>query len=129
LSDLGRACEVWAEEPEGIGRDRWLRRGLAAVWMVFFAMGGLAVASTWNRFVQGLVQAPVPASAVPAGVGEMSAGDRAAAEARRLLDSGRPQDALAELASIKPAEPVYPFALHLQGEARRALERGGTKSR
>jgi hypothetical protein len=92
-------------------------------------MGGLAVASTWDRLVQGLVQAPVPASAIPAVGGEVSIGDRAATEARRLLDSGRPRESLAELASIKPAEPVYPFALQLREEARRALERGGSKSR
>jgi hypothetical protein len=92
-------------------------------------MGGLAVASTWDRLVQGLVEAPVPASAAPAVGSDVRAGDRAAAEARRLLDSGRPREALAELASIKPVEPVYPFALQLREEARRALARGGPRSR
>jgi hypothetical protein len=146
LSDLGRAFEVWPE-PEGaaeglvastpctptdaarVGRDRWLRRSLAVVWALFFAMGGLAVASTWDRLVQGLVQAPIPASSASVAEGQVSAGERAAAEARRLLDGGRPREALAELASIRPAEPVYPFALQLREEARRALERGGPSSR
>jgi hypothetical protein len=146
LSELERTSDVWSEEPNGaaaaadsstfssvtpapLGRDRWLRRSLTLAWILFFAMGGLAVASTWDRLVRGLVQAPVPASTSATGAGDVSAADRAAAEARRLLEIGRPREALAELANIKPAEPVYPFALQLREEARRALERGGSKSR
>jgi hypothetical protein len=147
LSELERMSDVWSEEPVGatatavgstfsasaapapFGRDRWLRRSLALAWILFFTMGGLAVASTWDRLVRGLVQAPVPASTSATGAGDVSAADRAAAEARRLLEVGRPKEALAELANIKPVEPVYPFALQLREEARRALERGGSKSR
>jgi hypothetical protein len=147
LSDLGRAFEVWPQEAEvrgeGAGsspvsrdsssspapRDRWLRRGLAGAWVLFFAMGGLAVASTWDRLVQGLVRTPVPTIAVAPATGDPSPGERATVEARRLLGAGHPAEALAALAAIHPEEPVYPFALQLRDEARRALERGGQKPR
>jgi hypothetical protein len=106
---LERACEVRLE-PEGatqrlvtsiastpsalaeaprVGRDRWLRRSLAVAWLIFFAMGGLAVASTWDRLVQGLVQAPVPVSTTPVLDSEMAAGDHGAAEAERRAPERR----------------------------------------
>jgi hypothetical protein len=93
---------VWAE-PEGaapalaastlpaaadaprVGRDRWLRRSLAVAWLLFFAMGGLAVASTWDRLVHGLVQAPVPVSTAPVLDSGVGADDHVGGEARPRL--------------------------------------------
>lgn len=113
-------------------RERWLRRGYAAAWTLMFALGGLAVASAWEPLVAGLVRSPVPvspgapsASFAPAA----SAGERAVAETRRLLDQGRPAEALAVLVGVKPEEPVYPFSLQLRQEAQRALERAGRGTR
>jgi hypothetical protein len=113
-------------------RERWLRRGYAAAWTVLFALGGLAVASAWEPLVAGLVRSPVPASpgAPPASFAPAAtAGERAVAEARRLLDQGRPAEALAALVDVKAEEPVYPFSLQLRQEARRALERAGRGAR
>ena len=109
-------------------RDRWLRRGYAAAWTVFFGLGGMAVASAWDPLVEGLVRRPVPVSAdaVPAtSLLASTAGERAVAEAQKHLEQGRPNDAMAALLGVKPEEPVYPFSLQLREEARRALQRAG----
>jgi len=106
-------------------RDSWLRRGLAAAWILLFAMCGFAVASSWDRLVEGLMKAPVPArrEAHPPLAGTSTPGEHAVAEARRLLDGGLAEEALGALQGIKPEEPVYPFSLQLREEARRALAR------
>jgi hypothetical protein len=115
---------------EGAGevRERWFRRGYAAAWTLLFALGGLAVASAWEPLVAGLVSSPVPASSGPSPASlsnASSAGERAVADARRLLDQDRAAEALAALAGVKPEEAVYPFSLQLRQEAQRALERAG----
>jgi hypothetical protein len=122
LSDEGRGSEV---------RDRWLRRGLATLWTYLFAVGGFAVASTWDRLVDGLVRVPIPTpTAAPAANAlRTSPGETAVAQARRFLDSGNPSEALTALLAIKPEEPVYPFSLQLRDEALRALERAQSKAR
>jgi hypothetical protein len=103
-------------------RDLWLRRSVAAAWLLLFAMGSLAVASSWDRLVGGLVEPPLPSHPeAPSLAPAPSAGERAVAEARRLLDGGNPSEAMSALQSVKPEEPVYPFALQLREEARRAL--------
>jgi hypothetical protein len=109
-------------------RDRWLRRGYAGAWTVFFGLGGMAVASAWEPLVEGLVRRPIPVSANAAptsSVPATTAGERAVSEARKYLEQGRPGDAMAVLLAVKPEEPVYPFSLQLREEARRALERAG----
>jgi hypothetical protein len=123
LSDAGRGSEV---------RERWLRRGLATLWTFLFAVGGFAVASAWDRLVDGLVRVPMPAPSAPApaaAAAQTTPGEHAVAEARRLLDSGNPSEALTALLAIKPQEPVYPFSLQLREEAVRALERAKAMAR
>jgi len=105
-------------------RDRWFRRSVVAAWLLLFAMGSLAVASSWDRLVVDLVSAPLPSRLeAPALAQAPSAGERAVAEARRLLESGRPTEAMSALLAVKPEEPVYPFSLQLREEARKALTR------
>jgi hypothetical protein len=115
LSEVGRPSTL---------RDRWLRRGLAVVWILLFATCGLAVASSWDRLMDSLVRAPLPSRQTTPPVAPASrAGESAVAEARRLLDGGRPQEALDALMAVRPEEPVYPFSLQLREEASRSLAR------
>jgi hypothetical protein len=119
LSEVGQAFE-----PSTL-RDRWLRRGLAVAWILLFATCGIAVASTWDRLMDSLVRAPLPSQPQSPSVvaTAASAGESAVAEARRLLDGDRPQEALDALMGVRPEEPVYPFSLQLREEASRSLAR------
>jgi hypothetical protein len=94
-------------------------------WILLFATCGLAVASSWDRWMESLVRAPLPSRSPSASLvaSADSAGEKAVAQARRLLDSGRPQEALDVLMGVKPAEPVYPISLQLREEASRSLAR------
>jgi len=110
------------EKAEPSARDRWFRRSVVAAWLVLFTMGSLAVASSWDRLVGGLVRAPLPSRPEAPSLSQApSAGERAVAEARRLLDGGHPSEAMSTLLTVKPEEPVYPFALQMREEARRTL--------
>lgn len=140
MSGLGRAFDVWPQEPveaspvadaielADASRGRWMRRTLVILWAGFFAVAGIGVAATWDRLVNGLVRAPIP-EAVAAVAPTVGSAEHAVAEARRLLDGGRPAEALAALDGLRPEEPAYPFSLQLREEARRALARGGSKAR
>jgi hypothetical protein len=116
VSDAGTGSEV---------RVVWLRRALATGWILLFATAGLAVAASWDRLVQGLVRAPIPAAPQSSSnlTSPTSPGERAVALARHLLDGGRPEEALGALLAVAPEEPVYPFSLQMRDEARRTLAR------
>jgi hypothetical protein len=84
---------------------------------------GAGVFSSWDRLLFGLTRPPAPRSdqaavwpAPPTG------GDRALAEARRLLDAGDAAAALVALDRVGPQEAAYPFARQLRQQAQRALQ-------
>jgi hypothetical protein len=100
----------------------WSRRAFAAVSTIVLVVLGASVFSSWDRLLFGLTRPPAPRSdqaaawpAPPAG------GDRALAEARRLLEAGDAAGALAKLDRVGPQEAAYPFARQLRQQAYRAL--------
>lgn len=100
----------------------WSRRAFAAASAIVLAVLGAGVFSSWDRLLFGLTRPPSPRSdtaaawpAPPAG------GERALAEARRLIDAGDAAAALAALDRVGPQEPAYPFARQLRQQAERVL--------
>jgi hypothetical protein len=100
----------------------WSRRAFAAtVTMVLVALGA-GVFSSWDRLLFGLTRPPAPRSAgAEVGGDAATGGERALAEARRLLDLGDAAAALAALDRVGPQEAAYPFARQLRQQAQRAL--------
>jgi hypothetical protein len=100
----------------------WARRGFAAASTIVFLVLGAGVFTSWDRLLFGLSRPPLPRPdtaavwPVPA-----SGGERALAEARRLLDAGDAAAALAALDRVGPREAAYPFARQLRLQAERAL--------
>jgi hypothetical protein len=101
---------------------------------VFFASWAAAVMLLlgsavvgWDNLVRRLVETPAAAGR-PAPLATRlpapSAGDRALAEARRLLDDGQPGRALAVLDAIPPEEAAYPFARQVRAQAVAQLRHG-----
>jgi hypothetical protein len=100
----------------------WSRRAFAAASTIVLVVLGASVFSSWDRLLFGLTRPPSPRSdraavwpAPPTG------GERALAEARRLLDAGDAAAALVALDRVGPQEPAYPFARQLRQQAQRAL--------
>ena len=112
-------------DPVPVARDaaiNWSRRAFAAGWTVALSILVVGVFSSWDRLLFGLSRPPAPRStataAWPAPTGE---GERALAQARRLMDSGDAAAALAALDRVDPREPAYPFARQLRQQAQRAM--------
>lgn len=122
---LGRA-EARASEDAVVGdvrpdRASWSRRAFAAGWTVVLVMLGATVFSSWDRLLFGLTRPPAPRSeSAGAGSASSAGGERAVAEARRLLDAGDAPAALAVLDRVAPEEPAYPFARQLRQQVLRA---------
>jgi nitroreductase len=103
----------------------WSRRAFAAASTIVLVVLGAGVFSSWDRLLFGLTRPPAPR---PSGVAALPpparGGDRALAEARRLLDAGESAAALAALDRVGPEEPAYPFARQLRQQAELALREG-----
>ncbi len=105
----------------------WSRRAVIGGWVVVFGLLATGVASSWDRLLDRLGRAPSPSSApsAPATAAAPTPGERAVADARRLLDQGETAAALSILDRISPDEPAYPFARELRRQAENALLSGG----
>ena len=99
----------------------WSRRAFAAASAVVLAVLAAGVVSSWDRLLFGLTRPPSPRSDQAAAWPAPPTGERALAEARRLLDAGEPAAALVALDRVGPQEPAYPFARQLRQQAQRAM--------
>jgi hypothetical protein len=79
--------------------------------------------------VDGLAGVPSPrVMALPTSpLGPMSAADPALAEARRLIEQGDAEGALAAIDRVTPQDPAYPFALRFRSQAETMLREGGSR--
>ncbi|HUG54707.1 MAG TPA: hypothetical protein VMR21_13955 [Vicinamibacteria bacterium] len=108
--------------PSRPGTVSWSRRAFAAAWTAALVVVGAGVFSSWDRLLFVLTRPPAPRSRALAVLPAPStAGERAIAEARRLLEAGHPGAALAALDRVGPQEPSYPFARQLRDQAERSL--------
>ena len=117
-----------AEEAASATSPAWSRRAVIGGWVLVFGLLATGVASSWDRLLDRLGRAPSPSSqpATPAtSVAAPTSGERAVADARRLLDQGETAAALMVLDRISPDEPAYPFARELRRQAEAALLSGG----
>jgi hypothetical protein len=115
-----------AEAPSALApppRVSWSRRAFAAAWTVALLVLGAGLFSSWDRLLVGLTRPP--ASHAHADDADwrppVTRGDRALAQARRLMDSGNAAAALAVLDRVGADEPAYPFARQLRQQAERVL--------
>jgi nitroreductase len=100
----------------------WSRRAFAAASTIVLVALGAGVFSTWDRLLFGLTRPPAPRpSGVAAWPEAGRGGDRALAEARRLMEKGDAAAAVAALDRVAPEEPAYPFARQLRQQAELAL--------
>jgi hypothetical protein len=100
----------------------WSRRAFAAAATIVLVVLGAGVFSSWDRLLFGLTRPPSPRSDQAASwPAPPTGGERALAEARRLLDAGDAAAALAALDRVGPQEAAYPFARQLRQQAQRAL--------
>jgi hypothetical protein len=124
---LDRAEEATGSvEPVAIvtppSRVSWSRRAFAAAWATALVVLGVGVFSSWDRLLFGLTRPPAPHShAGEPWVAPATRGDRALAQARRLMDKGDAAAALAVLDRVGTQEPAYPFARQLRHQAEQAL--------
>ncbi|HXB55749.1 MAG TPA: hypothetical protein VN461_13255 [Vicinamibacteria bacterium] len=128
---LSAAAEVAfpGAETEFRRGEGWHRHALVALWALGFALLASTVASTWERLVDGLAGVPSPrVMALPTSpLGPMSAADPALAEARRLIEQGDAEGALAAIDRVTPQDPAYPFALRFRSQAETMLREGGSR--
>jgi hypothetical protein len=117
-----------AEEGSVATSSAWSRRVVIGGWVVVFGLLAAGVASSWDRLLDRLGRAPSPTSQAAPPATSLAAptpGERAVADARRLLDQGETAAALSILDRISPDEPAYPFARELRRQAETALRSGG----
>jgi hypothetical protein len=117
-----------AEEGAAMTSPAWSRRAVIGGWVVVFGVLAAGVASSWDRLLDRLTRAPSPSSQPASPASSLAAptpGERAVADARRLLDQGETAAALTVLDRISPDEPAYPFARELRRQAETALLSGG----
>jgi hypothetical protein len=117
-----------AEERAFVTSPAWSRRALIGGWVVVFGVLATGVASSWDRLLDRLTRAPSPTSQPAPPASSLAAptpGERAVADARRLLEQGETAAALTVLDRISPDEPAYPFARQLRRQAEAALLSGG----
>ena len=125
----GRLDRVEAPPAEGAASPAarasavsWSRRAFAAVSTIVLVVLGAGVFSSWDRLLFGLTRPPSPRSDQAAVVPALpTGGERALAEARRLLDAGDAAAALVALDRVGPQDAAYPFARQLRQQAQRAL--------
>jgi nitroreductase len=122
---LERAQPSVAESAEPVLRPSpvsWSRRAFAAASTIVLVVLGAGVFSSWDRLLFGLTRPPSPRpNAVATWPPPARGGDRALAEARRLMDAGNAAAALAALDRVRPQEAAYPFARQLRQQAELAL--------
>jgi hypothetical protein len=117
-----------AEQGASAASPAWSRHAVIGGWVVVFGLLATGAASSWDRLLDRLGRAPSPSSqpAPPAtSLVTPTAGERAVADARRLLEQGETGAALMVLDRIAPDEPAYPFARELRRQAENALLSGG----
>jgi hypothetical protein len=105
----------------------WSRRAFAAASTMILIVLGAGVFSSWDRLLYGLSRPPAPRRDAAAWPTAKRGGDRALAEARRLMDAGNAAAALAALDRVGPEEPAYPFARQLRQQAELALRDDGPR--
>jgi len=117
-----------SEEGPSASSPAWSRRMVVGGWVVVFGLLATGAASSWDRLLDQLASAPSPSSQ-PAPPGTSltapTPGERAVADARRLLEQGETAAALTILDRISPDEPAYPFARELRRQAETSLRSGG----
>ena len=109
----------------------WSRRAFAAAATIVLVVLGASVFSSWDRLLFGLTRPPAPradtAAAEPAPAA--GGGDRALAEARRLIDAGDAAAALAALDRVGPQEAGLPVRAPAPPAGRSARSRGEPAAR
>ncbi|PYQ52703.1 MAG: hypothetical protein DMF78_10755 [Acidobacteria bacterium] len=100
----------------------WTRHLFAAACTTGLTVLGLGVFASWDRLLFGLTRPPAPRSDATAAPVAPTSGERALAQARRLMEAGNPAAAVAALDRVGPQEPAYPFARQLRHQAVRALQ-------
>jgi tetratricopeptide repeat protein len=100
----------------------WTRHLFAAACTTGLTVLGLGVFASWDRLLFGLTRPPAPRSDATAAPMAPTSGERALAQARRLMEAGNPAAAVAALDRVGPQEPAYPFARQLRHQAVRALQ-------
>ena len=100
----------------------WTRHLFAAACTTGLTVLGLGVFASWDRLPFGLTRPPAPRSDATAAPMAPTSGERALAQARRLMEAGNPAAAVAALDRVGPQEPAYPFARQLRHQAVRALQ-------
>jgi hypothetical protein len=102
----------------------WSRAAFGTACVLFFALIGVAVASSWDTLLHRLARTPAPSSAALTPSSSLPAptsAERALAEARRLLEAGQPAAALSALDGVSRSDPEYPFATQLRHHAERMM--------
>lgn len=97
-----------------------------------FLVLAVGVTAAWERLVVQLARTPVPSSAAAPPVSilpAVSEGERAVAEARRLIEDGNPRGAVAVLDRVRPQEAAYPLARRLRDQAAGTAGSAGEASR
>ena len=122
IASRRRSTEAAPQPDARVSAVSWSRRAFAAASTIVLVVLGASVFSSWDRLLFGLTRPPSPrsdqAAAWPA---PPTGGERALAEARRLLDAGDAAAALVALDRVGPQEAAYPFARQLRQQAQRAL--------
>lgn len=107
----------------------WSRGAFVAASALLFAALAAGVGASWERLLVRLARTPSPTSLLGAPetlVPVPTPGERAVAEARRLMQEGDWPAALAVLDGVPADEPAYPFARQLRSHAQAVLrDRGG----
>lgn len=107
------------------------RTAFGGACVLFFALVGVTVASTWDGIIHHLTRTPAPVSPT-LGVGWPTAApteaQHAVVLARQRLDAGQPAAALGALRVVRPGDPEYPFATQLKTHAERLLSAGSRKA-
>jgi hypothetical protein len=122
--------EAGPDEPRATpraGGPSSTRRMVTVAWAVAFALLAGGLVASWESLVESLVRTPSPSTGlvVSSVDGAPPAGPSALAEARRLMEEGDRDGALAKLDRISPSDPAYPLARRLRAELESGtLDRG-----
>lgn len=85
-----------------------------------FVMLAVGIGASWDRLFVQLARTPTPSAVVVPpfrSLPAVSDGDRAVAEARRLIEDGDPRGAVVVLDRVRPQEAAYPLARRLRDQA------------
>jgi hypothetical protein len=131
----GRMAVVTSSGPStpsagpGFGPSAGLSRSTLLTCFALFLAGLLfTVATSWERILGRLTEAPRPARSEAAPVTTLAApspGEKALLEARQFLATGEAQEAMRALDRISVQDPHWPYARRLRVEAEATLTRAG----